>query len=136
MLPTINRRPETPPHVAGYANVRASRLARSIDFYCRVLAFRLVEDRRRRDPPYVFLRSVDDLYLMVYARDRIGPSQGAHFSTIVDDTYGLRANLWDCGVPLAAASGEPRRRYADYSSRSLIVDDPDGNRIEVFERRA
>jgi catechol 2,3-dioxygenase-like lactoylglutathione lyase family enzyme len=130
-----------PALAAQAVTLRVRRLARSITFYKHVFGFRLVADARHEPEHCVIMTGPGHARLTLREENPLSEVSSADAARQrpqlmrlpVDDLDAARASLWDLGVPLARGTREPGE--TGRAKRSLFVDDPDGNRIELAERR-
>ena len=78
-----------------------------------------------RGGPYLALHTLPDRAAAGGARIRC--------SFVVGDPDRVRESLWNLGVPTADGGVEPRHVHRWRTTRSLLIDDPDGHRIELVE---
>ena len=118
-----------------YVAIPVRDLERSINFYTRVFGFRVVEDGRLDPEPYMLLHARGGPYLALHALPDRPPAGGTRIrcSFVVADLDRVRESLWNLGVPTADGSVEPRHVHRWRTTRSLLIDDPDGHRIELVE---
>ena len=120
-----------------YVSIAARKLQRSINFYTRLFAFRIVEDARERHRPYVLMTAGGSVYLAIHEYyEATVPTVRplTRWSFIVGDLDRVRETFWNLGVVPADGSDEPRRIHPWRNDRSLLIRDPDGHEIELVER--
>ena len=124
--------------VAGvdYLTIFSPELRRSVRFYSRVFGFRVLEATRRGAGRSALL-SAGPFYLAIRERPRSNgpdPARALCWSFVVDDVDRARASMWNLGVvPVRDSTDCPRHEQP--RRRSFVIRDPDGNEIEVAERR-
>jgi lactoylglutathione lyase len=101
-------------------------LDRTVDFYLRVLAFRLLDDRRRDEAPYIYMQRGDVRIgaLMASAAvpgDMRRPPTGVELVLEVDDLDAERERILDAGWPLDEDVTE-----RPWGLRDFRLLDPDG----------
>lgn len=120
-----------------HIGISATDLCRSIGFYMRVFGFRIIEDGRNEPHPFVIMTASGRAYLAIHEAPTAepgGPSPaGGHWGFVVGDLDRVRQAIWDLGVPVSGDSGTPDQIHEWSNSRSLYVNDPDGNIIELVE---
>jgi catechol 2,3-dioxygenase-like lactoylglutathione lyase family enzyme len=119
-----------------HAAIPVHDLRRSINFYERVFGFRVSEDARDDAEPYVLLRTRSGAYLALHPRPDSWPPTGnarIRCSFVVAKLDRARESLWNLGVPIAEVDDWRRTYRWPTTPRSLLVDDPDGHRIELVE---
>lgn len=131
-------RPDAPPfsiRKIGHVVLRVTDLARSVEFYTRVLGFK-VSDRYPEDMMpggMVFMRFGADHHGVALVGGAEGPAQGRelhHFAfevATLDEVFRARRHLRAHGVPI---SFEGRRR----AGVQIAVEfrDPDGHWLEIY----
>ncbi|MDI5936642.1 MULTISPECIES: VOC family protein [unclassified Micromonospora] len=120
----------------GSAGLNVTDLARSIDFYRRVLGFDVLRRSAPGDRPWAHLGARDVVLLTLwqqawagFAVDRAGLH---HLSFEVADVAALRAveeMIRAAGVPLRDG---PATAGASTATGQLFLHDPDGIRLEVY----
>ncbi|XZP59682.1 lactoylglutathione lyase [Asticcacaulis solisilvae] len=122
--------------------LRVGDLDRSLEFYVRILGMRLL---RRRDFPQgrftlAFVgygpEASSSVVELTHNWDRRGYAAGdafGHIAIEVPDVFLAAAYLRDCGIPIVRRPGP---LAGDPSDVIAFVEDPDGYRIELIQRKA
>jgi len=117
-----------------HLNITVSDLQAAIDFYGRLFGFRIAEDCRGDDRPYVIMGKAGVGWLALHSQGREDPPEGGrinHWGFVVDDFDGLTERLESLGVAPLYTDRWPGGVVGYPRSRSLYVADPDGNEIEL-----
>jgi catechol 2,3-dioxygenase-like lactoylglutathione lyase family enzyme len=116
-------------------NVPVRNLRRSIDFYARVFGFHLraIEYDNLRHILAIMSSTALAADLLLHERCDSGSPQLRRWAFTVMNLDRVRERVWDLGVSVARTSGEPDQIYRWSAGRSLYINDPDANEIELFE---
>lgn len=124
----------------GHVAINVADLARSLDFYTRVLGFpeMMRIDHDNGTPWLVYLRVTDDQFIELFpgaeterAPDSWHANGLAHLCLMVDDLNDVVADLKAKGVTMLIAP----KSGADGNSQAWLLD-PDGNKIELMQMHA
>ncbi|MBN1239411.1 MAG: VOC family protein [Gammaproteobacteria bacterium] len=124
--------------VAGidYVTISVGDLGRSVRFYQRLFGCQVVE-RNYAGKARVLL-SAGGAYVAMQER-RAEPAEAdtppGRWSFMVEDIDRARACAWNLGVATVGGTDAPRRIHAWRRERSFMIRDPDGNEVEIVERR-
>lgn len=112
-----------------HLNLKVSNLDNSVNFYQKIFGFKVYEEGFSSDKPYKIIGLKDKLFLCLYEQRKSsdkGPLNHIGINVVdFDHTY---RTLTQEKIPLHYGG------VVDYpKSRSLYIEDPDGNAIELSE---
>ncbi len=115
-------------------DVLSTDLGRTTRFYARV--FGLVPARSAPDESVVIVPLMDGTNLVIHdaqAAVRRRARCVRRWAFLVTDLERVRAQAWELGVTIARDSGAPDQIYRWPNGRSLYIQTPDGQEIELVE---
>jgi len=121
-----------------HVNLQVADLDLSIEFYCRVFGFKLLEDGRKLPPggwAIVGLPGAACVALGV-AKD-LSPAQGrriVHFGLVIEDAQSALAILGQERVRIVPRGPGGGAILPYPRSQSIYIQDPDGHEIELTTR--
>ena len=115
-------------------DIVSSDLGRTLHFYARV--FGLYPAPHNGDESVVSLPLMDGTSLVIHdaqAAVRRRARCVRRWAFLVTDLERVRAQAWELGVTIARDSGTPDQIYRWPNGRSLYIETPDGQEIELVE---
>jgi catechol 2,3-dioxygenase-like lactoylglutathione lyase family enzyme len=108
---------------------RCDEIKRSVDFYTKVLDFRLADDDALKDPAFIFLRRAGDVFAL--SSFGSGPIQRSVATVMTEDVDTLFKKFLGRGLKPAKPESPVHQGPTDqtWGTREFYVDDPDGNTL-------
>jgi catechol 2,3-dioxygenase-like lactoylglutathione lyase family enzyme len=117
--------------------VRCSQIRAAVDFYTKVLDFRMMDrDEQLTDPAFVVLsRAGDSLFLSSHVGDS---KVGQVIVVMTEDVDALFRKFTDRGLvpPTRESPVHHGPIDQDWGTREFYVDDPDGNTLRFTQARS
>jgi catechol 2,3-dioxygenase-like lactoylglutathione lyase family enzyme len=109
--------------------VRCRLIKASVDFYTKILDFRLADDDPLTDPAFIFLRRAGDVLALSSYGD--GPIQRSVAVVMTEDVDTLFDKFLRRGLKPAKPDSPVHQGPTDqtWGTREFYVDDPDGNTL-------
>jgi len=109
--------------------LRCIRIKPSVDFYTKVLDFKLADDDALSDPAFIFLRRAGDL--LALSSHGNGPVQRSVVCVMIEDVDGLFERFLARGLKPVKPESPVHQGPTDqtWGTREFYVDDPDGNTL-------